>query len=184
MKNDRFLPKECALLFGLFFKIGCTTFGGGYAMLPILKRELCETRPWFCEDEILRFYAIGQATPGIIAVNTATFVGYDRAGWTGAWAATLGLIAPSILIISFLYPWVGVLARKFFYAALFIKWAVLAVVLDTLYGLVCGLGRKIFAWFVAFVSFGLALFGVSLPLIIGGWIVLSLAEGLYAKTCR
>jgi len=86
-------------LFSVFFKIGSVTFGGGYAMLPILDRELAEKRKWVKEEELLDYYAIGQSTPGIIAINTATFVGYKCAGLAGAVTATLGMIWPSLIII-------------------------------------------------------------------------------------
>ena len=75
------------------------TFGGGYAMLPMLKRELCEKRRWVTEDEILDYYAVGQCTPGVIAVNAATFIGHKKKGFLGAVASTLGVIFPSIVII-------------------------------------------------------------------------------------
>ena len=87
-------------LFLVFLKMGAVTFGGGYAMLPILQREVTETRKWLTEEELLDIYAIGQSTPGIIAVNTATFTGYRTAGTAGALAATFGFILPSLLIIS------------------------------------------------------------------------------------
>lgn len=82
-----------------FFKMGLFTFGGGYAMLPLLQREVVEKKGWATEEQLLDYYAIGQSTPGIIAVNTASFVGYFEAGVVGAISATLGLILPSILII-------------------------------------------------------------------------------------
>lgn len=82
-----------------FFKIGGLTFGGGLAMLPMLQREVVEDRGWCTEEEILDMYAIGQCTPGIIAVNTATYVGYKQAGFFGGMAGTLGVISPSIIII-------------------------------------------------------------------------------------
>ena len=82
-----------------FFKIGGLTFGGGLAMLPMLQREVVEDRKWCTEEEILDMYAIGQCTPGIIAVNTATYVGYKQAGFFGGMAGTLGVISPSIIII-------------------------------------------------------------------------------------
>lgn len=91
--------KLLSTLFISFFKIGAFTFGGGLAMLPMLKREIVVTHNWVTEEEILDMYAIGQCTPGIIAVNTATFVGYKKAGFIGGVMATLGMIAPSILII-------------------------------------------------------------------------------------
>lgn len=82
-----------------FFKIGGLTFGGGLAMLPMLQREVVTERAWCTEEELLDMYAIGQCTPGIIAVNTATYVGYKQAGFIGGIFATLGVISPSIIII-------------------------------------------------------------------------------------
>ncbi len=83
-----------------FFKIGIMTFGGGYAMLPMIQREVVEKRGWATEEEILNYYAIGQCTPGVIAVNTATFIGDSRKGVLGGFLATLGVVLPSLIIIS------------------------------------------------------------------------------------
>lgn len=92
--------KELFQLFFIFAKIGALTFGGGYAMLPMLTRELSENHDWVTNEELLDYYAIGQCTPGIIAVNTATFVGYKRRGVPGAIFATLGVAFPSLVIIT------------------------------------------------------------------------------------
>ena len=86
-------------LFLTFARIGVCTFGGGYAMLPILQRELVENKQWATEGELADYYAVGQCTPGIIAVNTATFVGRGQAGIAGGAVATLGLVFPSLVII-------------------------------------------------------------------------------------
>ena len=86
-------------LFLTFARIGVCTFGGGYAMLPILQRELVENKKWATETELADYYAVGQCTPGIIAVNTATFVGRSQAGVAGGVMATLGLVFPSLAII-------------------------------------------------------------------------------------
>lgn len=86
-------------LFLTFARVGVCTFGGGYAMLPILQRELVENKKWATEDQLADYYAVGQCTPGVIAVNTATFVGSSRAGVAGGVVATLGLVFPSIVII-------------------------------------------------------------------------------------
>ena len=91
---------ELLALFWVFAKIGAVTFGGGLAMLPILQREIVDKRSWATEEELLDYYAIGQCTPGIIAVNTATFIGYKRKGVMGGIIATLGVIFPSIVIIT------------------------------------------------------------------------------------
>lgn len=92
--------KELVNLFMAFARIGAFTFGGGYAMLPMLQKEVVEKYHWATEDEIMDYFAIGQCTPGIIAVNTATFVGYKTRGVLGGICATLGIITPSIIIIT------------------------------------------------------------------------------------
>ena len=86
-------------LFWTFAKIGVCTFGGGYAMLPALQREVVEKRTWATEEELTDYFAIGQCTPGVIAVNTATFVGQKQKGAAGGVFATLGVVFPSIVII-------------------------------------------------------------------------------------
>ena len=87
------------LLFWTFAKMGVMTFGGGYAMLPILQREVIDNRGWATEEELMDYFAIGQCTPGVIAVNTATFCGYRVYGFRGAVFATLGVLFPPILIV-------------------------------------------------------------------------------------
>lgn len=87
-------------LFLTFARIGGFTFGGGYAMLPMLQAEVVEKKKWATEEELMDYYAIGQCTPGIIAVNTATFIGYKTKGIPGGIIATLGVVAPSIVIIT------------------------------------------------------------------------------------
>ncbi len=89
-------------LFVTFAKVGVMTFGGGYAMLPILQRELVENKHWAAEEELVDYFAIGQCTPGVIAVNTATFVGQKLKGIAGGIIATLGVVFPSLVIISLL----------------------------------------------------------------------------------
>ncbi|MPM14244.1 hypothetical protein SDC9_60605 [bioreactor metagenome] len=87
-------------LFLTFAKVGVCTFGGGIAMLPILQRELVEDKGWATNEELTDYYAVGQCTPGIIAVNTATFIGFRKAGNWGGILATLGVVFPSVVIIS------------------------------------------------------------------------------------
>lgn len=88
------------MLFAAFAKIGGFTFGGGYAMLPLLEKEIVEKRHWATHEELMDYYAIGQCTPGVIAVNTATFIGYKTKGVLGGIFATLGVVTPSIIIIT------------------------------------------------------------------------------------
>ena len=87
-------------LFCAFFRIGLFTFGGGYAMLPLLQREIVEKKKWATEEEMLDYFAVGQCTPGVIAVNTATFVGFKEKKLSGAIFATLGIVSPSLVIIT------------------------------------------------------------------------------------
>ena len=89
-------------LFLTFARIGVVTFGGGVAMLPILQCEVVDNKHWATEDELLDYYAIGQCTPGIIAVNTATFIGKKQRGIPGGIFATLGMVFPSLIIITVL----------------------------------------------------------------------------------
>jgi len=89
-------------LFLTFAKVGVMTFGGGYAMLPILQREVVEKKGWATEEELMDYFAIGQCTPGIIAVNTATFIGQKLKGIWGGIFATLGVVFPSVVIIALL----------------------------------------------------------------------------------
>ena len=97
--SETTIMRELAVLFWTFAKIGVCTFGGGYAMLPLLQRELVDNKKWITEEQLMDYFAIGQCTPGIIAVNTSTFVGCNRKGVLGGIFATLGMIAPSIIII-------------------------------------------------------------------------------------
>ena len=87
-------------LFLAFAKVGVMTFGGGYAMIPILEREIVDRCGWATREELMDYYAVGQCTPGVIAVNTATFIGYKTAGIFGGVVATLGVVFPSFVIIT------------------------------------------------------------------------------------
>ncbi len=92
--------KQLWELFWTFAKVGVMTFGGGYAMLPILQREVVDSKGWATEEELMDYFAIGQCTPGVIAVNTATFIGQKHKGVLGGILTTLGVVFPSLLIIS------------------------------------------------------------------------------------
>lgn len=169
--------KSLGQLFWSFFKIGALTFGGGLTMLPMLERELVDKRNWVTEEELLDCYAIGQCTPGIIAVNTATFVGYKREKVTGGIIATLGMVCPSILIITV----VALFLRNFMdnvwfgHAIMGIRGVVCALLVNT----VINLGKKslksIFAWIVCAVVFVLAFF-TKLPTVI--IVILAAASGI------
>ena len=91
--------KELFKIFTSFFKIGAFTFGGGYAMIPLIQKEAVEKNGWISDDDILEILAIAESTPGPIAINSATFVGYRAAGVFGSMLATLGVVLPSFVII-------------------------------------------------------------------------------------
>lgn len=87
-------------LFAAFTRVGVMTFGGGYAMIPILEREIVDKHRWATREELMDYYAVGQCTPGVIAVNTATFIGYKLAGNIGGIIATCGVVLPSLIIVT------------------------------------------------------------------------------------
>ncbi len=124
-------------LFMAFFKIGGLTFGGGYAMLPMFKKELVEKHGWCTEEDILDYYAIAQCTPGVIAVNTASFIGFKKKGVIGSIFATLGVVAPSIIIITIIAAFINHFADNQYVAHAFagIRIAVCALVSVTVFGL-------------------------------------------------
>ena len=129
--------KDFLDLYATFFRIGILTFGGGLTMLPLLKYELCETKKWITEEKLLDCYAIGQCTPGIIAVNTATYVGYLKKGVFGGIIATLGMVSPSVVIITL----VAMFLQNFMeyaiiqHALMGIRGAVCALMLNTVVSL-------------------------------------------------
>lgn len=96
------LKEKIIMLANLYFsfaKIGTFTIGGGLAMMPMMQKELIEKRKWITEEDLIDYYAVGQSTPGIVAVNVATFVGFRQAGIIGAIFATFGMVTPSLVII-------------------------------------------------------------------------------------
>ena len=108
-KAERVGGIRLAQLFFTFLKIGAFTFGGGYAMIPLVQRETVENHRWITDDELLDIIAIAESTPGPIAVNSATFVGYRVGGTAGALLASLGVILPSFTVILL----ISLLLRRF-----------------------------------------------------------------------
>jgi len=137
--------KEYLDILWTFFKIGASTFGGGYAMLPVLERELIKKKGWLSMEEVMDYYTIAQITPGVIAVNVSTFVGHKRKGALGGFLATAAFIAPGV----FLMLLISLFIREFDqYAGVQhafggIRIAVGALVLDTVVKLFKGLFRDI-----------------------------------------
>ena len=160
MKSDSSSrTKTLVELFFVFFKIGAVTFGGGLAMLPIIEKELVIKRNWVTKDTHLDYFARGQATPGIIAVKVATFLGYSRAGILGAIVATLGVVTPSIIIISIIAKFLSgfsdnVTVKK---ALSGINVVVAALLTKVLWGF----RKKIFSSILSFVLFLLAFLGIA-----------------------
>ena len=160
MKTEKFSPvKNLWELFCVFFKIGAVTFGGGLAMPPIIEKELVVKRDWISKEKLLDYFAIGQVTPGIIAVNVATFLGYSRAGVFGACFATLGVVTPSIIIISIIAKFLAG-----FSDIIYVKKALAGinvVVSALLVKVLWGFRKNIFKSFLSFVMFAFAFIGIT-----------------------
>ena len=107
MKDTAFKLSDLRELFFVFFKIGAVTFGGGYAMIPMLEQELAEKRSWTTKETMLDYYAIGQCLPGLIAVNTAAFIGQKMRGTKGGYACAMGVVFPSFVIIAIIAAFIS-----------------------------------------------------------------------------
>ena len=175
--------KELFDLFFTFSKIGALTFGGGYAMLPIIQREIVEGKDWATEEEILDYYAVGQCTPGVIAVNTATFIGYKNRGIIGAIFATLGLVFPSLIIIMILASFLQSFSTLPLVQSAFagIRIAVIALIIDTVIKLFKSSIKDILGIIICLLAFILSAFLNISPV----YIVISAALlGLISKAKR
>ena len=170
-------------LFSVLFKVGLCTFGGGIAMLPILELELVEKRKWTTSEELLDWFAIGQSTPGIIAVNVATFTGYNNAGVIGGIVGTFGMVLPSIIIITVIalfinnfadIPWVK-------RALMGINISVAAILTSAVYKFSKKSVKNIFGFILLLISF-LLIFVFNVGTI---WIILgSSLLGIIIAGCR
>lgn len=147
-------------LFLTFLKIGAFTFGGGYAMIPLIQKEVCENKKWLTDDDILEIVAIAESTPGPIAINSATFVGYRTAGFFGAMCATFGIVLPSFLIITI----ISMVLKEFSsyravkYAFMGIRAGVLALIVKALWTMAKKCPKNIFSYLIAAAAFVLAVF--------------------------
>lgn len=152
--------KLCGRLFFKFLRIGAFTFGGGYAMIPLIRREVAQREHWIDDHDILDILAVSESTPGPIAVNTATFVGYRVAGHLGAAAATLGVVLPSfcvIFAISFALRQFEAL-KAVRYAFWGVRAAVLSLVLNALWSMAKQCPRNIPSYLIALAAFVLVAF--------------------------
>ena len=152
--------KELFDLFWTFCKIGALTFGGGYAMLPLIQREIVENKKWSTEKEILDYYAVGQCTPGVIAVNTATFIGYKLRGIIGGIVATLGVIFPSIVIILLIATFLQNFADLAIVQSAFagIRVAVVALIITTVVKLIKSSIKDYLGVIIAIIAFVISAF--------------------------
>lgn len=152
--------KTALTLFGVFFKIGAFTFGGGYAMIPIIEKEVSEKRAWISEEDILDIFAISESTPGPIAINTATFIGYKIGGVLGSAFATFGVVLPSFIIISI----ISLILTEFShlkpvqYAFNGIRAGVLALLIKALVSMYKKNKKSLFAYIIMAGAFVLAAF--------------------------
>ena len=168
-------------LFLTFMKIGAFTFGGGYAMIPLIQKEVVDNKKWLKDDDILEMLAIAESTPGPIAVNSATFTGYRLCGFWGAFFATLGLILPSFFIIfvisHILEKFKNLDAVKFAFSG--IRAGVLALVLKSLWSMFKKCPKNAISYIIIGLAFIVATFtNVHLLVIIIGSAVLGLVMSL------
>ena len=167
-------------LFLTFMKIGAFTFGGGYAMIPLIQREVVEEKKWINESELMDMIAIAESTPGPIAINSATFVGHHVGGFWGAFCATVGVILPSFAIIAaisyVLQQFERLRAVK--YAFLGIRAGVLALILKAFWNMARQIPKKAVSCCIAATAFVLAALLKLNVLIV---IVLCAAAGLIAS---
>ena len=164
-------------LFFIFAKIGLFTFGGGYAMFPIIKAELIEKRGWITEDELMDYYAIGQCTPGIIAVNVATFVGKKLKGIAGGTMSTIGVVFPSVIIILVIASCISNFADLWFVQSAFsgIRVAVIVLILNTILSMWKKSVKKPFDYIVFLLALILSFFNIVSSVIV---VVTSAAAGI------
>jgi len=147
--------KKLLQLFIVFFKIGAFTFGGGYAMIPLISEEVVENKKWISNDDILEIVAIAESTPGPIAINSATFIGYKVCGFWGSFFATLGVVLPSfviILIISFVLQEFGNY-RAVKYAFNGIKAAVLALLVKAVWNMYKKFNKNLISYILIAAAF-------------------------------
>ncbi len=176
--------KRIWLLFATFFKIGAFTFGGGYAMIPLIQREVCENHKWLSDDDILDIIAIAESTPGPVAINSATFVGFKVAGFWGSAFATFGVVLPSFVIIAILSKIISTFQnlQAVKYAFMGIRAGVLALLVKALYTLYKKSPKKLISYLITGVAFiAVAIFDVNVLVVIIGSAIVGLVASLLRK---
>lgn len=172
-------------LFITFFRTGAFTFGGGYAMISILEEDLVEKKKWITSQDMLDMIVIAESTPGVIAVNTATSVGYRKHGVLGAIVATLGVVLPSFIIISALSFVINEFSQNYWYQAAFagIQACVSVLIVNAFVKMFKQLDRDFFSYLLVAAAFAVAVFtdfDVIFLILIGG--VLGLAVSLIKRS--
>jgi chromate transporter len=160
--------KGCLEVFLTFLKMGCVTFGGGYAMIPVVERELIKKHGWVTMDEVMDYYTIAQITPGIIAINLSTFVGYKQKGPLGGLLATIGFIIPGTSLIIAVALFIGNFADlpAVQHAFTGIRIAVAALILDTVIKLVKGVFKDYKALIIYITAFVLSVLWKVSPMLL------------------
>ncbi|MGM9661899.1 MAG: chromate transporter [Oscillospiraceae bacterium] len=170
--------KELVSIFLTFCKVGALTFGGGYAMLPIIQKEVVESKHWATEEEVMNYYAVGQCLPGIIAVNTAVFLGHKVKGKSGGVAAALGVSLPSLIVIviiaAFIQNFIEVEAVQRAFSG--IRIVVAALVVDAIVKMWKKSMKDVWCYLLYAVVFALCIFtNVSTILLILGAVLVGIA---------
>lgn len=170
-------------MYWIFFRMGCVAFGGGYTLLPILRREIVRKQGWVSEEQVMDFYAVSQGLPGIVAINVSVFIGFQRRGWRGAVASSLGMVTPSLIIITLIAAFLAnyednPIVRHAFTA---ISICVCALIIDA----VAGLWRKgvkdVLGAIISLAAFALAAFTSVSPVIL---VVAAAFLGIFAKKAK
>lgn len=171
------------MMYFLFFKMGAVTFGGGYAMLPILKREIVENKKWLTEEQVMDFYAISQGLPGVIAANVAVFIGYFHRKTAGAVAAILGVVSPCIIIITVIAACLSNFQDNVYvsHALSAVSVCVIALILEALLGMWKKGVRDIFGCIIFAVTLFAMLFTGISPVIL---VVAAALLGIYVRSRR
>lgn len=176
--------KKILKLFLTFLRIGAFTFGGGYAMIPLIREEIVENHKWATDEDILEIIAIAESTPGPIAINSATFIGYRVAGFWGSFFATFGVVLPSFVIISaislLLNEFQNITAVK--YAFFGIRAGVLALILKALYTMYKKVNKNAISYIIMALSFVLtAVLDINVLIVIVLCAIIGLVNSLIAE---
>lgn len=176
--NSNKKANKILMLFLTFLKIGAFTFGGGYAMIPMIQREVVDKKKWLSADDILDIVAIAETTPGPIAINAATFVGYKTAGFLGALSATLGVVIPSFVIITLIAMIFtrfkdNEIVKNAFWG---IRIGVLALIVKALINMIKQCPKQAVGYVIALVAFvAVAFFNVNVLIVIAASALVGLA---------